>query len=306
MRILNYAVGYDTGGQGIRIKQGCDRYSEHEYRQVARRISYIQYPVDADPSQAQALGDWADVVHVSHRIPPFRRRDRLVDRIGEGKPLVVHHHGTAFRRDHAVRLAEARRARATLVVSTVDLLDYAPEGIWLPAPYDLEWLATFRNHRDDGVFRVGHTPTARGIKSTEKLVEAVHRLASDLPVELVLGERVPWTKAITLKGVCDVYFDQVILGYGNNAIEAWGMGIPVVAGAAPDTLARMADMFGTIPFYRADDSVDSIYTALRELAEPEARAYWGKVGAEHAHRFHREQVVVGLLEQVYTETLSRF
>jgi hypothetical protein len=94
----------------------------------------------------------------------------------------------------------------------------------------------------------------------------------------------------------------VFLGYGNNAIEAWGMGIPVVAGAADATLAEYERRFGSVPFPIADEG--SIYGALQSLADPGVRAWWRHRGLEHVHQWHAEKRVVEQLQSVYRRALE--
>ena len=52
------------------------------------------------------------------------------------------------------------------------------------------------------------------------------------------------------KGRADVFVDQMILGYGCNAIEAWGMGIPVIAGVDPEKAPSI--IMQTIPLDTRD------------------------------------------------------
>src|SRR5688500_18146934 len=143
--------------------------------------------------------------------------------------------------------------------------------------------------------RIAPAPTNRTVKSTALLIEAVERLKVDYDVELDLIEHVSWTECLHRKAKADIYFDQVKLGYGNNAVEAWGMGIPVVAGGSDDTLDEMERRFGALPFYHATE--ETIYDALRELVEsPKLRAKYGRIGLEHVRKFHDEKVVVEQLK----------
>lgn len=289
MNILNYCAGYDTGGYSIRLKRAFDVHSAHTYRScIGRPVSYIRYPTDAKPREYAALARWADLIHVSHQPVPVN------------KPQVVQYHGTKFRNNPDRFLALQADAGAEAVCSTLDLWLVAPDRLtWLPSPYDLGHLARYRN--PTGRLRVGHAPTARAIKSTDVFLAAAARVG----VEVVLIERKPWETCLRLKGTCDVYFDQVILGYGNNAVEAWGMGLPVVAGAAPDTLAEMTARFGVLPFYPATE--DTIADALAAMTDLETRETYAALGAAHARRWHDAEAVVRIAEQVYaraTDTVA--
>lgn len=292
MNILNYCAGYDTGGYSIRLKQAFDRHSTHTYRScIGRPVSYIRYPTDANHREARRLQAWADLIHVSHQPLPIT------------KPQLVQYHGTKFRNSPDKFLALQKNANARAVVSTLDLWLMAPDQTeWLPTPYDLDWLASFRRPIADGILRVGHAPTARAIKSTQPFLSALLRLSQDVDVSLVLVEKQDWLTCLKAKGTVDVYFDQVILGYGNNAVEAWGMGIPVIAGAQPETLAEMRRRFGTLPFYEATE--DTIYEALVAMANPLNRQYMATRGAEHVAEYHADHRVVRHLETVYEDMMS--
>lgn len=287
MRILNYCAGYDTGGYSIRLKQAFDEHSKIEYRScIGRPSNYIRYPTDQPAVRFKQLVDWADMIHVSHQPVP-----------GVRKPQVVQYHGTKFRNNPAKFLALQKAAGAVGVCSTVDLCLLDGGLRWLPSPYNLDWLATFRKPVDDGVLRVGHSPTNRVVKSTAHLIAAVAKLNKETPTRLVLTEKQPWRVCLERKGVADVYFDQVILGYGNNAVEAWGMGIPVIAGAQPETIREMRHRFGILPFYEATE--ETIYDALVAMTDPNTRILWAEAGRRHAAVWHSAEKVVALLETIY-------
>ena len=127
--------------------------------------------------------------------------------------------------------------------------------------------------------RIAHAPTNRAIKSTDALIAVVEAFrAEGLPVELDLIEQVTLGECLARKAAADIYFDQVILGYGCNAIEAWGMGIPVIAGADPWTLERMRREFdGRLPFLVATE--ETIADVLRRWwSAPTCGPRWGPVG----------------------------
>jgi hypothetical protein len=298
MRILNVSHMADTGGNGIRTKWAFDKLTDWYYRTACTGKNYLAYPMDLRFDDC--LPEWrkADVVHV---------RDHFVaqKRLGApDRPTVIHHHGTQLRLKHRYLIPEQRIRGAIGLVSTLDLLAIAPDDLtWAPALYDLDSLADMRTPIDDGVLRIAHCPTNRKVKGTDLFLAAAERLGRELPVEVILVERTAWTDCLRAKARADIYYDQVGLGYGNNAIEAWGMGIPVVAGAARSTLDEMERRFGSLPFVLADEG--SIYDALRLLANPEAREAWGRMGRMHAERWHSEAAGVEFLQGVYRAAYDR-
>ena len=304
LSILSVNAGADTAGQGVRMAQGFARHApDWSYRSIARSPNYIAYPIDLpwDNRVVQQLWSDADVVHLHNN---FRTAEIVEQRRGD-KPAVIHHHGTMFRSNPSPLLAETRRRGARGIVSTLDLYLVAPDELeWLPAPYDIEWLAKFREPIDDGRIRIASAPTNRTVKSTDAFLAAVERLQRDYPVDLILIERTDWMECLRLKGMADIFFDQVILGFGCNAIEAWGMGIPVVAGAADPTLDEYERRFGRLPFYHATEA--TIYDALRELVDsPDLRARYGAIGREHARTYHDDAKVVAQLQTIYRSLVSQ-
>lgn len=301
MNILLFAAGQDTAGQGHRIKEGFGRLMpDWSVRSLHQSETYIKYPgepVLANRRELEQLYRAADVVHLRNVMFGWDRFDQ-----GQRKPIVLHHHGTTYRRDPDTVHHYAATVGAVQLVSTVDLEILRPGVTWLPAPYDLRLLRALREGYEAGdVIRIAHAPTNRRIKSTEAVLGAVKELQDrGLPVELDLIEQVPWAECLARKARADIYVDQFILGYGCNAIEAWAMGLPVVANAEdPAVLARMRELYdGPLPFYQATE--DTLADRLAELVKSESlRREWSAVGTAHVERFHAEEQVIPLLADIY-------
>lgn len=308
-------LGADTGGVNQQIVQAFAGIAGWNVRAMIGGTNYIGYPPDL-PVDRDLMRDWwqkADVIHLSHDFYRLRKIERM--RLPR-RPFVVHYHGTGFRESPDTHIREQRAHRAIGLVATLDLWLLAKEDTeWLPCPYSLEWLAEVRSKclsevrgspRRPGMVKVAHAPTARKIKSTEAFLRAVERLqAEGHDLELELIEKASWEECLRRKATADIYFDQTILGYGNNAIEAWGMGIPVIAGAQEATLAEMRRRFSNdLPFYQASEA--TIYDALKALvASSDLRTEYAERGLNHVRRFHDQRVVVEQLKDVYTRALQR-
>lgn len=297
MKVLNASHLSDTGGNGYRTKVAFQHLlPSWTYRVSCRTTNYIDYPQDIPWSQALRYWNHSDVVHVRDG---FHAQQRLG---APDRPTVIHHHGTQFRKHRAVLLREQRRRHAKGLAATLDLyLDAPSELEWMPALYDLEMLAQLSRQgvREGGAIRIGHAPTNRRIKSTDAFLAACDKLGQEVPIQVVLIEKKPWRECLELKSTCHIYFDQVLLGYGNNAIEAWGMGLPVIAGGEERTLREMERRFGSLPFMLADEG--SIYDALSVLVDAEARSGWAARGLDHVRQWHSEEAVVPMLRKVYEE-----
>jgi len=304
-------LGADTGGVNHQIVEAFRNQEGWDVRAMIGGANYIEYPPDLPFDRNLMLQKWreADVVHLSHDFRRLRKIERF--RLPR-RPTVIHYHGTGFREAAPAHIAEQKAHRAIGLVSTLDLwLLASADTEWLPCPYDLDWLhrqkwlyKPTRAPRRPGMVKVVHAPTARKIKSTEAFLRAVEKLqAEGYDLELDLVEGVTWAECLQRKASADIYFDQTILGYGNNAIEAWGMGIPVIAGAQEPTLQEMRSRFGQLPFYQATES--TIYDALKALLQSrDLRTEYGARGLDHVRRFHDQRVVVEQLKEVYGRALA--
>ena len=300
------AIGnVDPGGVVGRFQIAADKFGSVSIRSAHVAEAYFQFPRDLlwnrhTDVEVRQLAKEADIIHLNNTWRPYIR-------VGlKSKPALLHHHGSLFRKNSADMLHTARQYGMVQAVSTVDLMEPAPELLhWLPTAYDIDALAAMRQRREpDGRIRVVSAPTNRDYKSTAALELAVKQLqAEGLPVDLVLVEGKPWTECMAIKATADIYFDQVILGYGCNAVEAWGMGIPVIAGAQPWTLDKMTELWGGLPFYVATEQ--TIADAMRALVQsPDLRDEYAAKGMAHVRKYHDEKPALARLVELYMQTLT--
>lgn len=300
MKIFSYSPYDDTGGFGWRMSSAFDKYGPAgwEYRAVRGAPSYLRFPAH-DKWHWPSIVQWwnqADVVHVHDHIPAAAEFDPT-------KPKVVTFHGTGFRESPAGHVEMAKAAGARPLVSTLDLWLQAPEDTtWCPQIEDIDWLSTFRVQQA-GPIRIAHAPTNRLLKSTDQFLTACDELKSaGADIEVVLIERKRWTDALTIKGTCDILFDQTAYGYGGNALEAWGMGIPVICGAPLPTLNEYMRRFGELPFVLTERH--TIRQAIEQLLDPKRRQLWGETGRAHVAKWHSYQAGVARLTRIYEEVTA--
>jgi len=303
MRVLIFSAGADTGGQGERIRQG---FAEHQpdwhVDALALADKYMAYPAQfTGPAhsrvvRARELYDAADVVHLRLTLGAWEKMDR-----GQGKPVVLHHHGTIFRGNSFAIAQYAQRIGAVQVASTIDLTMLAPGVAWLPAPLDFAPLRALRDsvYKPSDRIRIAHAPTNRNAKHTNVLAAAVKMLAREHPVDLDIIENVTWAQCLARKAQADIFYDQLNYGYGNNAVEAWAMGMPVLSGVGnPNVQRAMIVEWGRIPFVEA--SAATLADQLRALIlSRDMRAEYAAIGAEHVERFHSAARVVAQLADIY-------
>lgn len=323
--VLSFNLGADPAGISGGIARAFRNDREWHVRSLVSKVNYIDYPAPEPFDRRAVVQAWgeADVVHLHHDFRSFDlvHQGWAGSRL-ESKPFVVEFHGQRFRKAPWSHLIELVLNDAIGLASTLDLYLLGPERLeWAPAPVNVEAMQAMKQPSGERVL-IAHAPTNPKIKSTytcsrddclnrtwetaceDSFAGACKRLiAEGYPIEVDIIQNVPWAECLRRKAKADIYFDQVILGYGCNALEAWGMGIPVVAGAADATLDEMERRFGRLPFYHATQ--DTIYDALKELVEdPELRAEYGRIGHEYVRKYHDEPVVVEQLKRIYRRAMG--
>lgn len=307
MRLVILNADADTAGVGFALKRAFDKHTDWQTRAICRAQNVLAYPADilwphsaAPTAEILELVSSADVVHVMDSelaLLPFRR---LLKR----KTVVVHHLGTHFRRN-ARRVFS--RCRSWGVTQVTDSIDLVREGVpFLPVPADLEALAKFRDGYQPGErVTIAHAPTNRAVKSTDLIVEAVHELAKRYPIDFDLIEGVSNAECLARKAQADIFVDQLILGFGVNAIECWAMGIPVVSGLADENARQRAvSMWGRLPWVDADrDSLTSVIERL--IVDPFVRIAAVEFASAHVEAWHSERSVVQQTMDVYEGRLER-
>ena len=310
-RVLSaLAIGNDDpAGVVGRYRLAAEKLGTLKIRSVARTVHYFDWPTDIEWTSdnlplIRRLMEEADVIHLNNSY-------RAVQRFHLRKPMLLHHHGSMFRNNTRNMMAMARQARWVQAVSTIDLTRPDPDVLhWLPTAYDVDGLRTFgrKNRREpDGRIRIVHCPTNRQLKATNLLIAAVDELrAEGLPLDLVIVEKQTWANTMLEKAKADILFDQTMFGYGCNAVEAWAMEIPVIAGADDWTIATMYGRFGNpLPFMVTTER--TIIEAIRIMAtSQDARDEYGSIGFAHVKRFHDERPALEKLAELYALSIHTY
>jgi glycosyltransferase involved in cell wall biosynthesis len=187
------------------------------------------------------------------------------------------------------------------LVSTPDIMEFAPGAALVPGPVDLEhW--TPRAPRTeppsaDHPVRILHAPSDREIKGTSHLLDAVERLkAAGYPVELMLLEGIPHDEVAEYCGRADIAVDQLMIGaYGTVSVEMMAKGVPVVCRIRDDLRPYYPP---DLPLLSADPG--TIYAVLEGLLlDPDSWAEIGRRGISYVRREHEMHKVAAQVLKLY-------
>lgn len=141
--------------------------------------------------------------------------------------------------------------------------------------------------------RIGHSPTNRAAKGSDRIIDAVTILSKRYPVELVLIENLPYPRALELKAACDIGIDQLgDLGYGISALEWLAMGIPAASSIASEMgSAGVSHPIVSITGQNIEEKLEPLINSR------EQRIKLGREGRQWLEQNHDAQKIVKQIHQ---------
>jgi tetratricopeptide (TPR) repeat protein len=288
-RNVLYLARYDCANVGYRMMQTINNQKDWQARSVTQASDYLRYPKDIFmPSQEviDELCQWADIIHIFDYWP----RNNVVK---WGKPLFVSYNGNYYR-DHWEFLQKDDAERSIIqLCTTIDLTRYGAR--WIPVPID----GMPEANAPMIPFVIVHAPTFRCRKGTS-YVEKLREL-NGVKVDIVEG--VSNAECLKRKSVARVCIDQFELGYGVNALEAWKMGVPVIANAEEEIVNLMMNEIGYLPFVQSyPGELGAFVLKLKQDTRFYQRSK--QIGTQYINDFHHPDSVAATLIELYEEALG--
>ena len=313
MNIVN-VTGQDTGHQSYLLSRAINECTPHQ------SISFVRKAPLGWPSDVLYRDEWkrppdwicdywksADVIHV-HR---WSRKSHWC-KPKKGNGWVYHQHGLQLN----MRLRQAnfdadKKHNALRVVSTLNLMPFVDWNIerWFPRPIYTFARNMHMRTKSDGPLLICHSPTVvsrahRRRKGTDIFIDVMERLQQryDVLYELVSG--VLHEEVMVRKARADILFDQLSPCFGTNALEAWALGIPVIAGPNDETHAFFQEHLGEAPYVRAWDE-GSLYAALERLiVDREYRLRMADIGWAYVNKYHNPSYCAEVAIRAYREAIK--
>jgi hypothetical protein len=307
----------DTGNQCYKLSKAINETftGVHESRAFTRKQGYTKFPYDVQRRLVWAkegFPDWivkywatCDIVH-KHGKPGWEM----------GWPKANPHAGVLFHQHGRfgpgikpeVIWAHDRERKQLRVVSTINLLSWVNNRIdrWFPPPMDIEWIDSLKTEakKTYSTIRIVHTPTHRGRKHTELFLNVCKELRKKYrQVEPVIVESKTHEECMKIRATADIVYDQLLLQYGTSGLEGMALGVPVVAGCADSTWAKMVQTFATPPFVRANPK--TLFKVLSDLIESwEMREDYGEIGRKYIEEYHSFRNTAELAIKTYLEAIE--
>jgi hypothetical protein len=159
--------------------------------------------------------------------------------------------------------------------------------------------------KTEGPIRILHAPSDEAIKGTRYLVEAVERLKTRWPIELILVKGLPYTEALKHYVSADLVVDQLLAGwYGGFAVEMMALGKPVACYLRANDLQHVPPaMRHELPLKRIE--VPSLEADLEALLHRRSEwPRWGRDSHAFVHRWHHPRRIAKAMVRAYTQANS--
>lgn len=202
----------------------CTYYNPFKYHCDKTILLDSQNFIPGNVTKYIAVCMQADRIHIHGRAPLHGMEIPVF--VSAGKEVIYHYHGSEIR---GKKQPAIHKLAHKFFVSTPDLLEFVPGAVWLPNTLIEEDLPKRQKNETDSL-KLLHIPSKPKIKGSEFVDKAVEDLLSEgYKIEYNRVENVSHSEALRLMSECDVYVDQLLLGYwGVSALECAALGVPVI------------------------------------------------------------------------------
>lgn len=226
---------------------------------------------------------------------PYGSLRRILENRKENRTYLKHYHGDDLR---------GKIDNDFCLVSTPDLLEFAPNGEWFPTPVDLEHLVYTPSYSDNFLPSrkpiVAHYPHYRLYQKYADLYSnTLQQLVKEGKCEIVTLFDIPRSEVLTILSSCDLVVGKILpqIGwFGKFELEAMALGKPVVAYVSSQLFQRYNP-----PIYRT--TKDTLKSDLESiLSDIEEQRKLSKAGRLYVEKYHTVSNLVKQLERAYSRS----
>ena len=320
MKILMLAEN-DPAGTAILFAHAVNSLTPHTCRLLTAQERYnhafskdlhLPWLNEEQLAEVEELFRTSDVFHFhmtadeDYAFGPFKAQDYM-----RGKMIVHHHHGHPDFRGNPGKYQQKyrERGRHKLLVSTPDLLRLLPEATWLPnlVPVN-DPLYRPEPQAQNGVLRLGHSPTRKDLKNTDELLGVVERIngAAKAGVDLDLIDNAPHKDCLRRKQQCHAVFDHMQGYYGVSSLEALSQGKATIAGLDGWNLGHIKDRMGcdTVPWVIARSEAELEAAVVNLATVPGFCAAKGEESRRFMETYWTDSHIAAMLVDFYEGKLA--
>ena len=224
---------------------------------------------------------------------PYGSLRRTLEKRRENRTYLKHYHGDDLRGKYDSDFC---------LVSTPDLLEFAPNGEWFPTPLDLDQLVYTPSNFDSLAHSrrpiVAHYPHYRLYQKYGDLYSsALQQLQKEGKCEIVTIFDIPRSEVLTILSSCDLVVGKILpqIGwFGKFELEAMALGKPVVAYVSSELFQRYDP-----PIYRTtkDTFKSDLESILSDIEEQRKLSIAGRLYVE---KQHSANILLKQLDRAYS------
>lgn len=231
--------------------------------------------------------------NVWHYHHPYGSLRKSLEKRNRDKIYLKHFHGYELRGKYEDDFC---------LVSTPDLLEYAPNGKWIPNPINLNKIGLIsRNYKEDNrIPKIAHYPHYKNYHSSDYYSDSLLRLEKEMECEVVNIFHIPYMLALEAVADCDIVIGKILpdVGwFGKFELEAMALGKPVIAYVSDELYEQYKP-----PVYRTTKG--TFKQDLESLLQDRGvRERLTREGLQYVKKYHSVEIIAKALQECYN-TLS--
>jgi glycosyltransferase involved in cell wall biosynthesis len=233
-----------------------------------------------------------DVWHYHY---PYGSLKSNLEKRNKNKMYLKHYHGDDLR---------GKYEEDFCLVSTPDLLQYAPNGKWLPNAIDIEEVESIflrkNQQKNSSIVQVVHYPYYKMHSFNDYYTDALSNLQNEKRCEITKISHLSHVQALETIASCDIVIGKILpnIGwFGKFELEGMAFGKPVITYISDELYEKYKP-----PVYRTtkDTFKEDLINLIEDNIERDRLA---KGGCIYVKRYHSAERVVKAIQEYYDKLL---